>query len=454
MTKQGVASILILVSLIVGAFVGDLLHVPDDPLTTAHWSFVFGTLVLVKPLLLVAVPLAFLAVVMGVYGVASPSRLGLVGGATILYYLITMVLAVSLGMVLVTTLEPGKSVPEAERPALLAAGEARVRGPDADPAMHLLVGPAAPSEETPSPEGAEPGVGGTFMSMLDQVVPSNLAREMSEGRTLGVILFGVLLGLALAAGGRTTRRAAEVLEALYVALLIVVRWITWAAPVGVFLLMVYAVGSIGLETLTGPLSRYLGVVVGGLAIHALVVLPLVLVLLTRRNPYRFLWRMRRALFVAFATDSSAAALPVTIENARTDGECSRRASGFVLPLGATINMDGTALYEAVAVVFLFQLYGIDLEFSHLLVVAVTATFAAIGAAGTPSAGLVMAVVVIAAVNTSLGASGAKLDLAAVGVLIGVDRLVDMCRTTVNVWGDAVGAKIISRLAPDVDDVAT
>ncbi|MHC4709503.1 MAG: dicarboxylate/amino acid:cation symporter, partial [Planctomycetota bacterium] len=147
--------------------------------------------------------------------------------------------------------------------------------------------------------------------------------------------------------------------------------------------------------------------------------------------------------------------PVTIDCAENEGGCSKRSANFVLPLGATVNMDGTALYEAVAVVFLFQLWGIDLTFSELLIVVITATLAAIGAAGIPSAGTVTMIIVISAVNKGLQGQGASeaqlLPVAAIGVIIGVDRIVDMCRTTVNVWGDAVGAKIISKLAPDTED---
>ena len=212
--------------------------------------------------------------------------------------------------------------------------------------------------------------------------------------------------------------------------------------------MAWTVGTIGFATIVGPLGSYIGVVLLGLLIHGLLILPLILWLLTRCNPYRFMWQMRRALLTAFGTDSSSATLPVTMDSAENEGGCSKRASNFVLPLGSTINMDGTALYEAVAVVFLFQLFGIDLSFSELIVVVITATLAAVGAAGIPSAGLVTMVIVIAAVNASLAGSGHQLPLAAIGVILGVDRIVDMCRTTVNVWGDATAAKVMTRLAPD------
>jgi Na+/H+-dicarboxylate symporter len=153
--------------------------------------------------------------------------------------------------------------------------------------------------------------------------------------------------------------------------------------------------------------------------------------------------------MAFSTASSNATLPVTLDSCVREGRCSRRATGFTVPLGATVNMDGTALFEAVGVIFLCQLYGIELAFAEVLVIVITATLAAIGAAGIPSAGLVTMIIVINAVNTTLGGSGKPtLPESAIGVIVGIDRILDMCRTTVNVWDDAVAAKIISRLAPD------
>ncbi len=218
-------------------------------------------------------------------------------------------------------------------------------------------------------------------------------------------------------------------------------------PLGVFALVVWSVGRIGLGALAGPVFWYVFTVLLGLLLHAVVVIPLVMWMLTRQNPFVFMHQMRSALMTAFGTDSSSATLPVTIEAAEKFGGCSSRASRFVLPLGATINMDGTALYEGVAVVFLFQCYGIPLGPTELAIVVVTATLAAIGAAGIPSAGLVTMAIVVGAVNGSLGGDK-TLPLAAIGIILGIDRILDMCRTTVNVWGDAVGAKIMTRLAPD------
>jgi Na+/H+-dicarboxylate symporter len=266
---------------------------------------------------------------------------------------------------------------------------------------------------------------------------------------LGIIIFAIGLGLAFAAGGEKTKVARDFFDAGFEGLMILVQWIIWLTPPGVFFLVAWTVGRIGLDNITGPLGAYMGTVFLGLLLHGVIVLPIVLYFFARTNPYRFMAKMKPALLTAFGTDSSSATLPVTIETAIDEGECSENASNFVLPLGSTINMDGTALYEAVAVVFLFQLYGIELGTAELVLVIITATLAAVGAAGIPSAGLVTMVIVIGAVNGSLaGGDTPLLPVAAIGVILGVDRILDMCRTTVNVWGDAVGARIMTRLAPD------
>jgi Na+/H+-dicarboxylate symporter len=284
---------------------------------------------------------------------------------------------------------------------------------------------------------------------LYQIVPVNIFQDMVNGQPLGIIAFAIAFGLAITAGGDKTKAARDICNACFEGLMILVRWVIWLTPIGVFFLVAWTVGKIGFASIKGPLGWYMATVLIGLAVHGFVILPLVLYVFSGKNPYQFMWQMKRALMTAIGTDSSSATLPVTIDAAENEGECSKRAANFVLPLGATVNMDGTALYEAVAVVFLFQLFGIDLDISQLAVVVITATLAAIGAAGIPSAGLVTMVIVITAVNMNLtGSADGPLPIAAIGIIIGVDRILDMCRTAVNVWGDAVGAKIITRIAPD------
>jgi Na+/H+-dicarboxylate symporter len=421
--RTNLLTILILLGLVAGALVGQfVVHDPAVPIGADHWMREVGDVVLIRPLKLLIIPLIFFSVIAGISRIGDPARLGLVGGATLVYYLATMLLAVVLGTTLVSWLQPG------------------VLPADAGAAM------IAASESAWSPSGGQ-SLGSAWMNIVHQVIPVNIVQDMAAGRPLGVIVFAILFALALSAGGERTEAARRFFDACFEGMMLLVRWVIWLTPIGVFFLVAWTVGRIGLDQVGGPLGAYMGTVLLGLAVHGFIVLPLVLWLCTRKNPFRFMWQMQRALFTAIGTDSSSATLPVTIDTAENEGECSKRAANFVLPLGSTINMDGTALYEAVAVVFLFQLYGVDLAFSQLVVVVITATLAAIGAAGIPSAGLVTMVIVISAVNTSLTGSATEgLPLAAIGFIIGVDRLLDMCRTAINVWGDAVGAKIISRIA--------
>ena len=424
--------------LILGVIYGQILFDnPDVMVDTEHWSYVIGNLILIRPLKLLIVPIVFVSVIVGVTSIGNPQKLGVVGGATVLYYIATMLIAVTIGTTMVSVFQPG-DLPDTVRAELRERGAIAYQG--------STVEELATSDDPDT-------LGDVFINLVEQLIPSNIITDMGESNTLSVIVFALMLGLALAAGGEKTRPAVRFFDALFDAIMRLVMIIIWITPAGVFLLMAYTVGNIGLTNLVGPIAWYVFVVLSGLFIHGVIVLPFILWLLARTNPYRFMWQMRKALMTAFGTDSSSATLPVTIETAENEGGCSKRSANFVLPLGSTINMDGTALYEAVAVVFLFQLAGIELEFTQLLFVVITATMAAIGAAGVPSAGLVMMLIVISAVNKSLaGTEGSpQLDPAMIGVILGIDRIVDMCRTMVNVWGDAVGAKIITRIAPDTEE---
>ncbi|MCA9264800.1 MAG: dicarboxylate/amino acid:cation symporter, partial [Planctomycetales bacterium] len=337
---------------------------------------------------------------------------------------------------LVTLIEPGAGFDESFRDARVAEFQA-----EESTARDRVAGAAGS------------GLVGAFRNIATQMIPTNPVQAAAEGQLLPLISFSILLGVAITVAGPGGRPLAQLFDSLLTVIMKLVDWILWLAPLGVFALMAASVAKIGMGALVGPLSKYVATVLTGLGIHGFVVLPLVLYLFTRRNPYRYLHQMRAALMTALGTDSSSATLPVTIESAETQGQCSRRAARFVLPLGATINMDGTALYEAVAVVFLFQSFGIPLGGTELAIIVITATLAAVGAAGIPSAGLFTMVIVVEAVNASLGGDK-QLPISAVGIILGIDRLLDMCRTVVNVWGDAVGAKIISRIAPDDPDPAS
>jgi proton glutamate symport protein len=212
-------------------------------------------------------------------------------------------------------------------------------------------------------------------------------------------------------------------------------WIIKLTPVGVFALLAAVVAQTG-PSIFANLGKYMVTVLLGLAVHAAITLPLLLKFVGRVNPAHYVPQLAPALTTAFSTSSSSATLPVTIDCVEDRAGVSPRVSSFVLPIGATINMDGTALYESIAAVFIAQVYGIDLTIGQQVLVFLTATLAAIGAAGIPSAGLVTMAIVLNAVG---------LPLEGIGMILAVDRILDMCRTTVNVWGDAVGCAVVARL---------
>ena len=214
------------------------------------------------------------------------------------------------------------------------------------------------------------------------------------------------------------------------------------APIGVFGLMLKIVAKTGFSAF-GPLLSYMSVVAAGLIIHAFVTLPLILYFIARVNPLNFFKAMATALTTAFSTSSSSATLPVTMSSVEKNAGVSNKISSFVLPLGATINMDGTALYECVAAVFIAQAYGIELSFTQQMIVVVTALLASIGAAGIPMAGLVMMSIILNAVG---------LPLEGVGLIVAVDRILDMMRTTVNVWSDSVGTITIAMSQGEVTKI--
>lgn len=426
---------LILAGVVLGALVGHFLLWDPNAATGPDGWKTFGDFVLMRPLKLIAGPLIFTSVLLGVASLGDPKKLGLLGGATLLYYVSTMVLAVGLGVTLAALIEPGAGVPADIRTAAAAAGEAHLQG------------------RAPEPRSGS-ALGSAWRQILDLLIPDNFLRSATDARYLSIISVAIALGVGLLAVGEKGKPFLSAVDALQEALMALVRWILWVMPLGVFALVAWSVGTMGLGNLAGALAKYVLVVLIGLGVHAFVTLPLVLWLFGRTPPYRYLWNMRPALMTAFGTASSMATLPVTIQTATGKAGCSRRAAGLVLPLGATINMDGTALYQGVAVIFMFQAFGYDLHFAQYLVIVLTATLAAVGAAGIPAGGLVTTIIIVSAVNSTLAAGNPDipaLPLAAgLGLILSVDRVLDMCRTGVNVWGDAAGARIMTRLAPDTE----
>ncbi|OIO73387.1 MAG: sodium:dicarboxylate symporter [Zetaproteobacteria bacterium CG1_02_53_45] len=353
------------------------------------------------------VPLVAASIITGVAGLGDVRKLGRLGGISIAYYATTTLIAVSIGLLMANLWQPGVGVD-------LASGS-----------------------QAPAPKMGGVGVADLILSL----VHPNIIDAAANMKLLPVIVFCILFAAALTTLGEKGRPVIAFFEGLNEAMMKVVEWVMLFAPIGVFALIASKLGSAGggeafFAQLAG-LVKYALAVISGLLAHSLV-LCLLLLLLARRAVGEYLRHMGTALITAFSTASSSATLPLTMEGVK-DAGVDEKARRFVLPLGATINMDGTALYEAVAVLFIAQAYGLDLSFAQQMLVLVTATMAAIGAAGIPEAGLVTMVIVLEAVG---------LPLEGIGLILAIDWFLDRCRTTVNVFGDAVGAAVVGRLTPN------
>lgn len=375
------------------------------------WGFFSGFITLLGDVFLnvlkaVVIPLIICSMVSGVSAMGDVRKIGGTFGFTFGYYFLTTLISVIIGLVIVLVIAPGMGLETA--------------------------GAQAPAKE----------IGPWYESLfgvIHNMFPKNLAAAAVEGQVLGLIVFSLIFGAMLTTMGSRGKKVADLFSIVNEVLLKIVRVVIWFAPIGVMGLVAARIGKAGggqaVWVELTQLARYFFTVVQGLAFHGLIVLPLILFLLAKRNPFRYAAQFAEALLTAFSTASSAATLPITIRNARENAKISDQTSGFVLPLGATINMDGTALYEAVAAVFIAQAYGIDLTGGQMVIVVLTATLAAIGAAAIPEAGLVTMVLVLQSINV---------PVEGIGLLLSIDWLLDRFRTTVNVWGDAIGAAVVDR----------
>ncbi|MBL7214205.1 MAG: dicarboxylate/amino acid:cation symporter [Phycisphaerae bacterium] len=355
----------------------------------------------IRLLKMIIIPLIFATMVSGVVSTGQFGRLGRIGAQTFTYYLITTVLAITVGLVLVNIIAPG-------------------------------IGANPLTEQVFSPTDHQPP---TVTSILYDIVPANIFKAMAQGDVLPVIFFSLLLGAALLGVRDKAEPVIVFFKGFDAVMMKLTDWIMRLAPIGVFALIAVMVSRLNKDDIFA-LAKYMLTVIAGLAVHACIVLPILLRIFAKRNPLTFFRQMFNALVTAFSTDSSAATLPVSMECLEQNAKLPERITSFVMPIGATVNMDGTALYEAVAVMFIAQAYGVEMTFANQVVIALTATLASIGAAAIPSAGLITMVIVLRAVN---------LPLEGIGMILAVDRILDMCRTTVNVWGDACGAAIIAKL---------
>ncbi len=281
----------------------------------------------------------------------------------------------------------------------------------------------------------------SFLDVIIGLIPKNIFSAMLNNNILPLILFSLVFGGILTTLGDTGKPVIGVFEGLNEAFLKFIRLLMYFAPLGILGLIAARLGRAELTTEGGfmtevtRMAKYFSTVIIGLLIHSTFVLSPILFVFGRRKVRPYLTNTSPALLTAFSTASSSATLPVTIESVEVKNKVSNRTAGFVLPLGATINMDGTALYEAVAAIFIAQVYNVPLPFGAQVIIFLTATLAAIGAAGIPEAGLVTMVIVLKAVG---------LPTEGIAMILAIDWFLDRCRTTVNVWGDSVGAAVVDR----------
>ena len=364
-------------------------------------------------LMLTIIPLIVAAVITGITSLGDVRKLGKLGGFTVLYYLSTTAIAVLVGLVIVNIIQPGIGISELS---------------------DIIPDKVLGNEKT----GIE--------DIVDSLIKPNLVAAAAESQLLPIILFCLAFATALTTIGDKGKTVIHFFEGLNDVMMKLVIWIMYLSPIGIFALIASKLGATGGgEAFWQEMSSvgwYILTVIIGLAIHAIILLIILMTFSRRGRDYVI--NMLRALLMAFGTASSAATLPLTMECA-IEAKVDKRAVKFVLPLGATINMDGTALYEAVAVMFIAQAYGFDLGVTQQAIIFVTATFAAIGAAAIPSAGLVTMIIVLTAVG---------LPIEGIGLLLAIDWFLDRIRTTVNVWGDSVGAAVIERVLIDSNQSVT
>lgn len=362
-----------------------------------------GTLFL-RALRMIIVPLIFSSIVSGVTGIGSAQNLGRMSLKTISYYLLTSLFAIVTGLILVNIIKPGIG---------------------ADLGFSKVVEDLAATRDS-------------FGQTLLKIVPTNIVESMANGDLPAIIFFAIFFGFF------ATRVIPEYKEpvvtffnAVFEIMMKITMFVIKFTPLGIFGIVsgIMAENAGNLLNIFGRMGAYMLTVIAALSIHAIITLPLLMRIIGNANPLKHARGMSVPLLTAFSTSSSSATLPLTMEAVEKNSGVSNKTSSFVLPLGATINMDGTALYQCIAVLFIAQAYGVDLSFLQQIIVIITTLLASIGAAGIPMAGLVIITVILSAVG---------LPLEGVGLILAVDRPLDMIRTSVNVWSDSCGAVIIAK----------
>ena len=360
---------------------------------------------------MIVIPLVFASIVTGVASVAGERGFARLGSKTFSYYIATSLFSIITGLALVNAIQPGAS--------FTGSPEALGLSADTSAVMDKVGGRGF----------------GDLVGVFVRMIPVNVFQAAAEGQFLAVIFFAVVFGYFMAkVREEFSSPLGDFWEAVYRVMMKITLWVIRFAPLGVFALVGKVVMSSGLEVFK-LLFLFFITVLAALAVHFFVVLPLILRFVARLSPGAYLRAMLPAVLMAFSTASSSSTLPLTMNCARTRVGASNRVSGFVLPLGATVNMDGTALYECVAVLFIAQVYGVEMSLATQIVVVLLALLTSVGVAGVPAASLVAITLILTAVG---------LPAEAIGLILAVDRVLDMCRTSVNVYSDACATGVVAR----------
>ena len=373
--------------------------------------------IFLRLLFMLVIPLLFSALVLGVAGMGDPRRLGRIGFKALAYTVVVSAIAVLLGVTLVNVFRPGEGLSPELKARLAASALQKTAAPAAAPAA------AAPADEK-SP-----------VDLLVEIVPRNPVKAAADGDFLGIMFFSLMVGLGLALT-RTpaAQRFQEAVEGLLDVSMRLIGMVIAFAPIGVAALLFNLTAQLGYEVL-GQLARYVGVVVLALAIHQFVVYSLAVKLLGGMSPWTFFRGIQEAMVTAFSTASSNATLPTALRVAEDELHLPPSISRFVLTIGATMNQNGTALFEGVTVLFLAQFYGVQLSITQQLTVVVICILGGVGTAGVPAGSIPVVAMILGLVG--IPAEG-------IGLILGVDRVLDRCRTTLNVSGDLAAAVVVSR----------
>jgi Na+/H+-dicarboxylate symporter len=408
------------IGLVLGAAVGAAVNVSGVG-TTLAWTegalpfLSFLGSAFIRAITMIVIPLVVSSLLIGVASLGDLRKLGRMGGKTLGYYLVTTAVAITIGLTLATLVAPGARINPETRDALAVEFSEQAAG-------RLQLAAERPA----------------VWDVLLNMIPNNPVAAAAEGNLLPLIIFTIIFAAAVTLIAPVRRESILVFfQGVNDASMIIINWIMKLAPYAVFALIAATISRFGLDVLES-LAVYSLVVAAGLVLHAFGTYGTLVALLARFNPVEFFRRIRKVPLIAFSTSSSNATLPVTMETAEEDLGVSRSVSSFVLPLGATVNMDGTALYQGVATVFIAQVYGVALGLDELLTIVLTATLASIGAAGVPSAGIITLILVL----QSVGLAGQA--AAGIALILGVDRILDMLRTAVNVTGDLSCATFVAR----------